>query len=454
MAGAGALSTDSRRARLTHAAFVLGCGVYVVGLLVAKALTSLAPALLLLAAAAQPGAGERVRQLRHNGPALAMIGIYPLILLSGFWTENFSEWRHLLTRYLPFLILPLAFTLAQPLRGRERYYLGVGYVGLTTLVALGTVAKFLGQYERQQELIQQSKNITAITGIFHIHFGMMMALAAFFAVALAKAAPHYGRGWHRAALLGSTGFLAVALHLLAYRTGTLVLYAMLAVTALRYLFTRPWLGLGLVLTLVLTPLVAYYTLQPVRHRVANTLYDYERFRTGQDINDYSIAQRLAAWTNATTLIGHHWLAGVGPADVEVEMQRQYERRSFNLRPENRVLLHNQYLFALLALGVPGLLWLLAMLFGPLSSPCFRQDFCAIVFLTGLGAAMLVDTPFSLHIGRHLFLFLYALLLVEPRHRTLVFPAAGPAQPTTEQSGIGNPAPSLRHPTSRPGIYPG
>lgn len=451
---AGDLSALQRRTRLAHAAFVAGCAVYLVGLLVAKALTSLAPALLLLAAAAQPGAWERLRQLRHNGPALAMIGIYPLVIISGLWTENFAEWRHLLTRYLPFLILPLAFGLARPLRGGERYYLGVGFVGLTVLVTLGTLGKFLWHYEQQNQLILQSKNITAITGVFHIHFGMMMALAAAFAVALAQQAPRYGRPWHRTALLASTGLLALALHLMAYRTGTLVLYSIVAVMGMRALFTRPRLGLALLLTLVLTPVVAYYSLQPVRHRVANTVYDYQRFRTGQDINDYSIAQRLAAWTNATTLIGHHWLAGVAPADVEVEMQRQYERRSFNLRPENRVLLHNQYLFALLALGIPGLLWLLTMLFGPLTSSCFRQDFCAVAFLTGMAAAMLVDTPFSLHIGRHLFLFFYALLLVEPRHRTLLFPAAAALQPVSDQSGIGNSAPSLRHPTSQPGIYPG
>ena len=445
------------RERIAEAAFVGSCAVYLLGLLLnARAIASLAPLALLLAGAVQPGARSRLRLIRYNGPALMLMAIYPMLLVSGLWSEDLKEWRHVVTRYLPFLAVPLAFCMARPLTTRQRYGLGLLFVMATTAVALGTVIQFLLNYQTESDRISRSQNITAITGVFHIHFGIMIGLASFFAWALARAAAAYGQPW-RARLLRATAVgLALALHLLAYRTGLLVFYALIVVIAIRTLVLerRYAVGVLLLLLLILAPALAYMTLEPVMRRVENTRYDLNRFLNGEDINHYSLAQRLAAWTNAATLIRQHWAIGVGPADIPLEMERQYERRSFGLAPENRVLLHNQYLFALLSLGVVGLAWLLGLLFVPLTHRAVRQDFCAVVFLCGIAAAMLVDTPFSLHIGLHLFLSLYALLLVGPRHRELLATASpSRSQPATEQLGIAGTLPFLCQPTPQSGPFP-
>ncbi|HYE80462.1 MAG TPA: hypothetical protein VEI97_21010, partial [bacterium] len=96
------------RERIAEAAFVGSCAVYLLGLLLnARAIASLAPLALLLAGAVQPGARSRLRLIRYNGPALMLMAIYPMLLVSGLWSEDLKEWRHVVTRYLPFLAVPL-----------------------------------------------------------------------------------------------------------------------------------------------------------------------------------------------------------------------------------------------------------------------------------------------------------------------------------------------------------
>ncbi len=417
-----AIISAIRSGRLAESAFVGGCATYIIGLLASRALLSLSPVFLLAAAMAQPGAGARLHAtLPRNGPALAMLAYYPLLAVSGLWSENQAEWRHLLIRFLPFVALPLAFSLAHPLSERARHGLSLLFVGGTTAVAVATAAFFLANYEAEHIRISLSHNLDTITGIFHLPFGVMMALAAFFALGLADRLQVPSRRWTGGLLYGAAGLLALLLHLLAYRTGLLVLYTLLAITVLRLLVRqrRYVLGVALLLLLLTAPPLAYQTLPSIRQRVGNTRYDLNRFRTGQDINDYSLSQRLAAWSTALVLIPQHWGLGVAPADIPLEMTRQYTRRSFGLRPENYVLLHNQYLFALLSLGLPGLSWLLITLFGPLRRRMFRASPDVVAFLLAMATTMLVDTPFSLGSGLHLFVFFYAFLVIGPRQQALL-----------------------------------
>lgn len=414
----------AHRVRLLAGAFVGACGGWFLALLLNwRSPLSLAPVVVVVLAAVQPGAWGRLRAtLPCNGPALALLTWYALVVISGAWSEDQPEWRHLLFRYLPFVAVALIFSLARPLTSTARYGLGLLLVGATTLVALATAARFLADYAAQNELINLSQTMPAATGMFHIHFGLLLTLAACLAPTLARAArarDHHAVAW---ALYGAMAVLIGTMHGLAYRSALLTFYAVVTVVALRALWQpgRRWLGAALFATMLLAPVVAYQTLAPIRLRVGNTLYDLDRFRNGKDINDYSLSQRLAAWSNAGVLLRHHGWGGVAPADVPLELARQYEWRSFGLRPANRVQLHNQYLFAWLGLGVPGLLCLVAIVGGPLVfNPTTRRDACAVVVLVTLATVMLVDTPFALKGGLNVFLLFYGLLVVEPRQRALL-----------------------------------
>jgi O-antigen ligase len=79
--------------------------------------------------------------------------LYLLLLISGLYTEEWAVWRHELYRQLPLLAVPLAFSLAVPLSGRQRYLVGCLFVMGATLIGGATVVRYLLDPDTNNELI-------------------------------------------------------------------------------------------------------------------------------------------------------------------------------------------------------------------------------------------------------------------------------------------------------------
>ncbi|OUJ75168.1 O-antigen ligase family protein [Hymenobacter crusticola] len=307
--------------------------------------------------------------------------------------------------------VPLIFAVAVPLSEQQRFWLGCMFVLGTTLLGADTLVRYLLTAPEVHEMFNTGQNIQTVTGVFHIHFGVMLALAFYFGVLLRRNS-YATRIWRWLLLLAVLLIVAV-LHVLAYRTGLLVFYSVLLFDSVWLIVARRqflW-GLGALLLFVVLPWFAYKTLEPIQARVNGTYYDLEQFSLSHDINNFSLSKRLAAWETAQAVAAQHPWLGVGLADTEAAMMEQYSWRDFGLQPINRVMVHNQYLHYLLGAGIVGLfVWLLVLL-GPLAQPRVRRNPYVIHFLLILGVAMLVDSLLQLQIGFNLFVFLYGFLVV-------------------------------------------
>lgn len=397
--------------RLSQYLLLLACVAGVVGLLAARALVAISPLVGVAAALANPQLRQAVPGWLRSSSVWLLALLYGLLLLSGFYTTAWDVWRHELYRQLPLIGVPLAFALAVPLSGRQRFGVGVLFVVGLALVGAATLGRYLLDPAGFISLINVGQNLPSITRIFHIHFSIMLALAFYFGLLLSRS--QWATPIWRGLLLASAATAAIVLHVLAYRTGLLVFYVMLLADAVYFLLVRRQLLISLALLLLLAggPLLAYRALPSVRERVTNTLYDIEQFQQGRDLNNYSVARRLAAWETARTIATNNPWLGVGAADAYDAMMRQYEYQDFGIRPENRVMIHNQYLHYLISGGITGVfLWLLVLL-GPLAQPSQRRNPYVGHFLLILGTAMLVDSLLELQIGFNLFVFLYGFLIV-------------------------------------------
>ncbi|WP_426492065.1 O-antigen ligase family protein [Hymenobacter sp. 102] len=389
----------------------LACGAGVAGLLAFRMLIALSPVVGVLAALTNPRLRQALPQYWRNGAALRAAALVAFLLLSGLYTSEWAVWRHELFRSLTWLGVPLAFTLAVPLSARQRLTVGAFFVLSTAAVGLLTMGQYLLDPAAALEAIRVGQNLQAATGTFHIAFGLMLAQAFFWGLLLRRS-PLAGQAL-RTGLLLAVGVIALSLHVLAYRTGLLVLYAGLLAWAFRLLLRRRQrlVGLGLLLAVLVLPWLAYRTLEPVQQRISTTLYDVAQYTEGRDINGYSLAQRLAAVETAGAIIRENWLLGAGPADAYAAMQAQYAWRNFGLRPENRVNVHNQYLSTLVGGGVVGLALWLAVLLGPLVQRATRRNPYVWVFIFTQAVAMLVVDILSLQISLNLFVFGYGFVVV-------------------------------------------
>lgn len=404
-----------RGGQLSQHLLWLACGTGVVGLLGSRALVALSPVVGVGAVLLNPNWRAGLRHYFRNGAARRAALLYALLLVSTFYTTDWAEWRHEIYRCLPWLAVPLAFTAAVPLSARQRLAAGSLFVLGTALVGLGTLGQYLLNPAAANEAFGLSRNLPSITGVAHISFSVMLALACFGGLHLRR--DPLASLWLRRALALAAGVGVVALHVLAYRTGLLALYFTLLVEAFRLLFRRRLRrGLGLLLTMAGVATLAYQTLEPVRRRVGVTVYDIDQFEKGGDINEYSLARRLAAWQSAVLIVGENPWLGVGLADAKAAMRRQYDWRDYGVRPQNRIMIHNQYLHFLVGAGVLGLgLWLL-LLGWPLLQPAPRRNPYIRSFLLVMAAAMLADSLLQVQIGYNLFVFGYGFLIVATERR--------------------------------------
>lgn len=396
--------------RLSQYLLWLACGAGVVGLLGSRAVVALSPAVGVLAALLNPNLGAGLSNYLRNGAARRAALLYGLLLVSALYTANWAGWRHETYRLLPWLAVPLAFTAAVPLSRRQALAVGSLFVLGTALVGAATLGQYLLHPAAANEAFRIGQSLPSITKIFHIHFAVMLVLAFFGGLHLRRE-PLAGP-WLRRALALAAGVGIITLHVLAYRTGLFSLYLVLLLEALRLLLRRRvGLGLGLLLGLAAGPWLAYQTLEPVRKRVEATRYDLDQFQQGRDINEFSLSRRLAAWQSALDVARQNPWLGVAPADAEMAMMRQYDWRDYGVQPQNRVMIHNQYLHFLVGGGVLGLgLWLL-LLGWPLVQPTTRRNPYIRSFLFVMATAMLVDSLLEVQIGYNLFVFGYGFLVV-------------------------------------------
>jgi O-antigen ligase len=381
-----------------------------VGLLATRALVALSPVVGILAAFANPQITQAWRNYFRNGAALRAALLYLFVLGSGLYTSNLAVWQHELFRLLPWLAVPFAFAVAVPLSGRHRLAVGSLFMVGAGGVGLATLGHYYLQLGGSGPNFIQNQSVQAITKVFHIHFGVMLALAACWGVLLGRQPGM--PAWARWVVWVAASAAVITLHLLAYRTGLLALYVTLLAEVLYQVLARRQLRLSMLLLVSMGVALAIASqLKPIQDRLQATHWDIEQYEQGHDLNNLSASRRLVAWQTAKVIANQHLWLGVGPADVENAMLLQYTWRDYGLQQQNRAMTHNQYLHYLVGGGILGLSLWLAVLLWPLMQPMQRQNPYLRQFVFILGVAMFVDSLLELQIGYNLFVFGYGFLVV-------------------------------------------
>ncbi|QIL75989.1 hypothetical protein [Hymenobacter sp. HDW8] len=169
-----------QQGRVSQYLLLLACVAGVAGLFASRALVALSPLVGVAAALANPKAQLALVPWLRNKSAWGLALLYLLLVVSGLYTEDWPVWKHQIYRQLPLIGVPLAFALAVPLSAQQRYAVGCLFVAGASLVGGATVIRYLLNPLANNELIMMGQNTASVTGIFHIHFGLMLALAAYF----------------------------------------------------------------------------------------------------------------------------------------------------------------------------------------------------------------------------------------------------------------------------------
>lgn len=148
-------------------------------------------------------------------------------------------------------------------------------------------------------------------------------------------------------------------------------------------------------------------------RIYELIWEIDRYRLGYSPNEKSVVQRYlyleAGWKISRS---HPWI-GVGVGGVKQAFQEYYEAADSPLEKKWRRRAHNQFLTFAISFGIPGMLWCIFALLGPLFLAGRHRSFLATGFFILISLSMVNEDTLETAVGAAFVAFFYALFIFGP-----------------------------------------
>lgn len=278
------------------------------------------------------------------------------------------------------------------------------------LVAIGTFANYMANYQEINELISKSKPIPIITGYFHISFSFMLGSSVLFLIYLLfldKVA--FKKVFYLIPLIINF----ILMHVVVARTGLVAMY--LGIIALVFFYfsieKRKWIiSSSISMSMVIIGIIAISFIKPLNNRYQNSIRDLNIFMNEENANWWSGAMRLHALENSWHIFKENPVFGVGMADLTDEVQVMFSKRGTLLLPENRINPHNQFVNFLAVGGLPAFLLFMAFLGLMIWRSIKYQNWLLMSFLVMAFVGMNLESFLERQFGACFFGLMFGLLI--------------------------------------------
>ncbi len=323
---------------------------------------------------------------------LALVSLTP-------WFGEMKGYGDLIIRQLPLFLLPMAISAPPFAVSAEKFFSGMAIAAAG--VGLVTLGDYLLHFQEMNAGLSRSKGILIATGVNHIYYSLIAAVACLYCISKSKITSAAGQ-----LNLALTIILVIVLHTICARTGLLAFYFGAAIFAL-LCFRSKAFKLQVIVSAFLVLCAAGFAISAIpslKARMQNAMEDVRLYQTKGDLNYRSISTRLVAAELAWDIFMHHPLTGVGVQNLQSEMAAEYAEKYPTLTADNQILPHQQLLFYAASAGVLAPLLLLLIF---VVSICRASPFEAAI-LCLLFAAMISEAILQRQVGIALFAALIGL----------------------------------------------
>ncbi len=325
-------------------------------LLYSRSVTTLGMAAILIASATVMSYRRLYDFVRNPEYALFTL-VFVGVALSGINSTDKAQWLHHLNIKLPFLIMPLSIYLLDRFQESWVRRLHQWFVLVMMMAFVPVAIWIMGHYQEIIGAISRGQPVP--TPIGHVMFSMLNAYA------VTTAAWLYLTGkdqdpWKNAWLAAGV-WIFILMHLVAVRTGLVIVYASLAVLAFHFVRSK-FRFIVLLAALGFIGISTIRFIPTLNQKWAYVQYDWEMFRKDGG-KGYSDSDRWVTLQAGWQLFKSYPLMGTGIGDFRRESTNLYAS-SFE-RSDLRMLPHNQFLHMAGSGGVVGLAIFLTGFFGPL-----------------------------------------------------------------------------------------
>lgn len=148
----------------------------------------------------------------------------------------------------------------------------------------------------------------------------------------------------------------------------------------------------------------------IKGRIYETLWELEMYTGSGDPNGKSLSARIELWKAAFKAVSKNPISGFGTGDVRGALRAQLKESNSKLVYHEQFGPHNEYLAVLLALGIPGLLWMLFAFLLPVFNKKYKPSFVFYAMLGILLLSALNEDIFETQASVTFFAFMFHFLL--------------------------------------------
>lgn len=327
----------------------------------------------------------------------SFIGLFCITLLSGLNSEDIAGWFHFVKLKAPYLILPLVFMNHRTLARKIYHQLYISLIGVLCVSSVMVLANYFLDWESVTKSIGIGKAIA--TPLSHVKFSVLCAIASIASFILADK-ENFGN-W---LLYVFSIFLAVVIHVLAVRSGLVILYVVGGILLIhRFWSNRNYIMIGwTIFGGISIPLIAYVTIPSVYHKVHYMKYDLKMIQEGNTAN-YSDGERVRSLQIGIEIIKKNLYFGVGIGDIRKTCDAYY--KDWFPDSQKRILPHNQYILVWASCGIFALSIFIMCLVFPILKTSIKTDILLVSLILTIVIYGLVEKP----LDEYVFITVHALL---------------------------------------------
>ena len=358
-------------------------------------------------------------QIRENrfsfNKYLAGLGLVGLsIVLSGINSDNIEQWWNHTVIKIPFLVMPLAFMILAPLPKEVIRNLHLILLVVLSISALPPLLDILQNHEVILDRISRGQPID--TPIEHVKYSMFLAYGIMSALIWTI--------YYRSELSTSQvkcfwiggAFLFIMMHLLAVRTGLVILYASLIMLGVHVAWIRK-IAFDKVATAMVVGLVSIFLLiqtPMIKSKLGYMFYDWEQYASNGGAN-YSDSERLFSLKTGWELFSENVLLGTGIGDLFDSCEEVYQQQS---RSAIINYPHSQYIYQLAGTGLIGFILFIGGYLYPLIRRHNKFYFLLIALYLNYSLSFLVENSLERSMSVAFFMIFAAVLLSSSEDDTI------------------------------------
>jgi O-antigen ligase len=336
-----------------------------------------------------PELRRKFKRFTRNKVYIVLTLFFWISLFSFFNSTDKQSWQFFTQMKLPFLLLPFAFFILPGFSKKEFNSLMFFYILLMFFSSFGVLKTIFDMQESVLSIIGSGQSIE--TPVDHIKYSLFVSYAIILGLIIVLEKKVNFFKWEKVPLLVIVVFLFVFLHILAVRSGIVILYFNLLVLFVgRTIQKKEYLKMLVIAVLIFTiPVVAYLSIPTFKQKIEYSILDFKMHQKNKEVA-FSDGERFRSYEIGWELFESSPVTGVGVGDIFTDYQALYDMRYFMKSPTN--LPHNQFLSVAVSTGVVGLIFfMLAFFFPLLYKQAYKNPFLLTLYVLMLLSFMVENT---------------------------------------------------------------